>query len=181
MLLKDISSWVSAHRWPLYLAGILSTSIVAQGILVYFATRPSAPRPIADYYQKSLEWDADHAVVEASRQLGWTVVVDVPDVPHDSDMPRPVDVEIRDRQGGPVSGLVGDLVALRPADSRRNTRGRLVELPHEPGRYRTLVALSAPGAWRFNIDATRGDLRFVHESRVNVDDGDPARSASGVR
>jgi nitrogen fixation protein FixH len=165
---KDARAWISGHRWPLYLAGILLMSIVAQSTLVYFATRPSAPRPIADYYRKSMDWDADRAVVEASRQLGWVVTMDVPDLPHDADTPRPVDVTIRDREALPVTGLTGDLVVLRPADGRLNTRGRLVELPHEPGRYRTLVALPAPGLWEMNVDATRGDLRFVHQARVTV-------------
>jgi hypothetical protein len=165
---KDARAWISQHRWPLYLVGILVMSITAQSILVYFATRPTAPRPIADYYRKSMDWDADRAVVEASRQLAWVVTVDVPDLPHDADTPRPVDVAIRDRDGLPVTGLAGELVVIRPADGRLNTRARLVELPHLPGRYRTLVALPAPGLWEMNVDAARGDLRFVHQARITV-------------
>ena len=165
---KEIRAWISGHRWPLYLAGILLMSITAQSIMVYYATRPNAPRPIEDYYQKSMDWDADRAIVAASLQLGWVVSVDVPDLPHDADMPRPVDVVIRDREGQPVTGLAGDLVVIRPADGRLNTKGRLVELPHEPGRYRTLVALPAAGLWELNVDAARGDLRFVHQARVTL-------------
>ena len=108
---------VSEYRWPIYIGGLLTMSLVACGVLVFVATRADAPRPIDNYYEAAQSWDADAAVLDASRALGWTVTFDLPaDIPHVAGMPRPVDVTVVDRQGQPVAGLAGQLLANR-ADS----------------------------------------------------------------
>lgn len=166
---QSIGSFVSRYRWPLFIGGILLMSIAAQGIMVYFATRPSAPRPVADYYDRALEWDAEKAALDASAALGWTVAIDVPvGAQYVTGMPRPVDVRVVDPDGAPVRGLAGRLVAVRPADTRLNVEGTLTELPQEPGRYRALLRLDAVGLWELGIDARQGELRFVHRGRFTV-------------
>ena len=160
---------VSEYRWPIYLGSLLGMSVVACGILVWVATRPDAPRPIKGYYEAARAWDADEAVEEASRQLGWTVRYELPSgVPHFEGMPRPVDVRVTDRNGKPVSGLAGHLFAIRPSDTRLNQTGELVGMPHEAGSYRTLVRLDKPGTWELRIDARQEALRFVHAARLAV-------------
>jgi nitrogen fixation protein FixH len=160
---------ISEYRWPIYLGGLLTMSVVACGVLVWVATRPDTPRPIKGYYEAARAWDADEAVEQASRQLGWTVRYELPSgVPHFAGMPRPVDVRVADRDGKPVSGLTGRLLAIRPADTRLNQDGELVEMPQEPGTYRTLVRLDEPGAWDLRIDVKQGTLRFVHAARLAV-------------
>ena len=160
---------ISAYRWPIYLGGILAMSVVAQGVLVYVATRPDAPRPIQSYYQRSLEWDAEAATAAASGQLGWSVRYEVPtDAPHTPSMPRPVDVIVTAADGSPVGGLVGKLLAIRPADSRLSQSGALTEIPHLPGTYRTLIRLDEPGVWELRLDVARGASHFVHTERVTL-------------
>jgi nitrogen fixation protein FixH len=160
---------VSEYRWPIYIGGHLTMSVVACGVLVWFATRPDAPRPIKGYYQAAQAWDTSEAVLDASQRLGWTVGYTMPDdVPYLRGMPRPIDVKVLDRDGRPVSGLKGHLLAIRPADTRLNQHGELVEVPQQAGRYRTLVRVDEPGAWEFRIDAAQQALRFVHAARLNV-------------
>jgi nitrogen fixation protein FixH len=160
---------ISEYRWPIYLASLLGMTIVACGVLVWVATRPDSPRPIKGYYEAARAWDADEAVEEASRELGWTVRYDLPSgVPHFAGMPRPVDVRVADRQGKPVSGLSGRLFVIRPSDARLNQTGELVEMPQEAGSYRTLVRLDEPGTWELLIDTQQQALRFVHAARLIV-------------
>lgn len=160
---------MSDYRWPIYIGGHLTMSVVACGVLVWVATRPDSPRPIRNYYESARTWDADEAVVAASRNLGWTVRYELPaDVPHTAGMPRPVDVTVVDRDGSPVSDLAGRLLAIRPSNERLNQRGELVALPGHAGRYRTLVRVDEPGAWEFRLDATQQSLRFVHAARLSV-------------
>ena len=149
---------VSEYRWPIYLGGLLAMSVVACGVLVWVATRPDSPRPIKGYYEAARAWDADEAVEEASRQLGWTVRYELPSgVPHFAGMPRPVDVRVADRDGKPVSGLAGRLFAIRPSDTRLNqTRRRSSRCRRQAGSYRTLVRLDEPGTWELRIDTTAG-------------------------
>jgi len=160
---------MSEYRWPIYLASLLSMSVVASGVIVWVATRPDTPRPIKGYYEAAQAWDADEAVEQASRQLGWSVSYELPsDVPHVAGMPRPVDVRVADRDGKPVSGLAGRLFALRSSDTRLNQSGELVALPQTPGTYRTLVRMDAPGAWELRIDVRQEALRFVYAARLAI-------------
>jgi hypothetical protein len=172
---------VSEYRWPIYLGGLLAMSVVASGVLVFVATRPDSPRPIKGYYEAARAWDADEAVEDASRQLGWTVRYDLPSgVPHYAGMPRPVDVRVADRDGRPVPGLTGHLFAIRPSDTRLNQSGALVAIPQEPGSYRTLVLLDAPGTWELRIDTRQQALRFVHAARFTLPP-EPAGSEGAIR
>ena len=160
---------VSEYRWPIYLGSLLAMSVVASGVIVWVATRPDTPRPIKGYYEAAQAWDADEAVEEASRALGWSVRYELPaDVPHFAGMPRPVDVRVADRDGTPVAGLAGRLFAIRPSDTRLNQSGDLVALPQEAGRYRTLVRMDAPGEWELRVDVRQAALRFVHAARLTV-------------
>lgn len=165
------------YRWPLFLMSLLVMSVTAQGVLVYVATRPDVPRPVEGAYEQSKRWDADSALRAASRQLGWTVRFRVPaGEQYLAGMPRPVDVEVLGRDGEAVTDLSGQLIALRPSDQRLNRRGKLTELPHAPGNYRTLVAFEASGIWELNLDARRGGVRFVHGERIRID---PSGSKAG--
>jgi nitrogen fixation protein FixH len=156
-------------------------AIAAYAVLIYVATRPSAPRPIPHYYEDSQQWDADEAVKEASRQLGWTVSYDLPrGVPHVAGMPRPVDVRVVDTEGRGVAGLEGRLLVVRPSDQRRSQSVPLVELPHQPGRYRALAVVDQPGAWELRLDVKQETLHFVHAARVTVE-SDPASGAGEAR
>ncbi|MEZ5283679.1 MAG: FixH family protein [Vicinamibacterales bacterium] len=171
---------VSEYRWPIYIGGHLTMSVVACGVLVWVATRPDVPRPIEGYYQSAQSWDVDEAVEAASRDLGWTVHYDLPaDVPHYPGMPRPIDVTVADRDGHPVAGLAGALLAIRPSDGRLNQRGDLVAVPTASGSYRTLVRLDQPGAWELRLDARQGSMRFVHAARITVAADTPSRPGVG--
>jgi len=169
----NVLRFISANRWPAFLGGILLMSITAQGVLVHVATRPSSPRPIANYYERSLNWDADAAVLAASRELGWSVAIDVPaGDQYAVTARRPVDLVVRDREGEPVAGLSGRLISQPPAESRK-LESELTELPHDRGHYRTLAPLGKPGVWLLSIDAERGGTHFVHSQRVTVGGGEP--------
>ena len=166
---KSIPALLSAYRWPMIIVGLLSMSIIAQGVLVYVATRPDVPRPMKNFYELSLQWDADAAELAASRDLGWHVRFELPKgTPLASNMPRPIDVHVQDRDGAPIPDLTGRLLALRPSDDRRNQEGVLTALPHIPGTYRTLIRLNDPGIWEFRLDTQRQGLRFVYLERVTL-------------
>ena len=122
---------VSDYRWPIYIGGHLTMSVVACGVLVWVATRPDTPRPIQGYYESARAWDADEAVDDASRQLGWTVRYELPaDMPHYRGHAAAGGRHASSiATGSPVSGLAGRLFAIRPSDARLNQRGDLVALP----------------------------------------------------
>ncbi len=160
---------LSDYRWPIFIGGLLSMSVLSSGVLVWIATRPDSPRPIQGYYEAARAWDASEAEQDASRQLGWTVRYELPaNVPYLRGMPRPVDISVADRTGVPVADLTGRLLALRPSDSRLNQQGAFSAIPNQPGRYRTLVRLDESGEWEMRLDASQQALRFVHAARMQI-------------
>ena len=52
-VMRRLLRLVAGNRWPLYLSGLLAMAIAAYAVLIYVATRPSAPRPIPRYYEAS--------------------------------------------------------------------------------------------------------------------------------
>ncbi len=164
-----LKRFISIYRWPIILSSLILMSFIAQAVLVYVATRPDAPLPIKDHYERSLHWDQDNALKRASAELGWSVIFKIPEgVQYSAKLLRPVDVQVKDSTQHPVEGLNGRLIALRPANSRLNTQGELMELPHAPGHYRTLLRLPARGIWDLNLEAKRGEMRFLSSQRVEV-------------
>jgi nitrogen fixation protein FixH len=160
---------LSEYRWPIFVGGLLSMSVVSSGVLVWVATRPDAPRPMQGYFEAALAWDVTEAERIASQELGWTVRYELPsDVPSMRGMPRPVDVTVADRNGAPVVDLTGRLFAIRPSDTRLNQTGTLSAIPDQPGRYRTIVRLDEAGEWEMRLDANQQSLRFVHAARMQV-------------
>ena len=168
--MKKFLAFASAYRWPMIIVGFLLMSITANGILVYVATRPDVPQPISDYYDRALTWDADRAKLAASRELGWKVDITVPaGEQYALSERRPVDVSVHDSEGKPVTGLQGRIFAMRPANTNLNGFSPLTELPHAPGRYRSLARLNAPGLWEMSIDTYQGETPFIYTARVSVD------------
>ena len=116
-----------------------------------------------------MRWDADKAVLEQSRRLGWKVRVEVPlGEQYDLATRRPVDITVADRDGSPVTALEGRVLTLAPTREGEGGESALVELPHAPGRYRTLAPLTGPGLWDLTIDSARGDIRFIHRERIEL-------------
>ncbi len=164
-----LAPFIAAYRWPIYLGGLLTLSVTAHALLVFVATRPSTPAPLGDYYDRAERWEADQALLDASAALGWQVEIELPgDAPFALAARRPIDVAVRDAEA-PVTGLRGRLLVSRPDASQLSDAADLIELPHAPGHYRALVALSAAGLWQLTLDLRRGETRFVHQRRVELD------------
>jgi nitrogen fixation protein FixH len=169
-------SWISAHRWPLGVVGILLMTFSANAVLLFQATRPDAAAPIEDYYARSLRWDETLALRESSRALGWTAAWDLPAGPeYAPSMPRPVDLSLTDREGLPLRGIRGTLTALRPSDPSLTEQAQLTELPHAPGVYRCLLRFPVDGVWEIQADlsakGTEGGgtaTRWVATRRLQV-------------
>ena len=116
---------VSEYRWPIYLGGLLTMSIVACGILVWVATRPDSPRPI----QRLLRGGAGVGRRRGRRGGEPPARLDGPlrapgrrpALPgHAAPGRRP---RRRTATGTPVAGLAGRLFAIRPSDARLNQTG----------------------------------------------------------
>ena len=166
---EEVPSQVSEYRWPIYLGALLAMSVISSGVLVWVATRPDSPRPIKGYYEAARAWDADEAVEDASRQLGWTrplrVAVGHPPLRgHAAAGGRPR----RRPRWNPVSGLARPpvrhaAVGHAPQPERRSSsRSRSARAATGPSSSSTSQAPGNCGSTR-----RRTALRFVHAARVD--------------
>lgn len=162
-------TWISDHRWPIGITGVLLFSMGANAVLLYHATRPDAPRPMDGWYERSLTWDQELATREASRDLDWNATFAVPAGPeYASAMPRPIDLVLTGRDGAPVTGLTGTFTAHRPSDATLDNTGTVVELPHAPGTYRALVTFPVDGLWEVEARLASGALTWVGSQRLTL-------------
>lgn len=160
-----MSRWLARmqrNAWPIGIAVVVMAFVAIDGALVLTAFRDTAVAAEEGYYDKALAYDRSRVAVLRSSEAGWKAAVAVADTPLPG-MPRRVDVVIHDRLDQPVTGLVGTLTAVRPADARLSNSGALLEVPGEPGAYRLLLKVPVRGLWEFQLDARKGadDYRMI--------------------
>ncbi|MGE0556130.1 MAG: FixH family protein [Gemmatimonadales bacterium] len=129
--------------WPIALAGVLGLTVVANGVLVYQATRagPAATEP--DYYQRALDWDSTMAQARVNLELGWRVSGRLTGDGR-------VELAVSDRDGAPIAlaRIDGEGFALAGGDA-----------------YRLSLAPIGDG----NYEGRLGDRRAgLHEIRLTI-------------
>jgi hypothetical protein len=159
--------WVGRYRWPVGIVGIIAVFFVADGLLIATAFSARNVGPEEQYYERALQHDELRAAVQRAELRGLRVAIRVGSAPL-SKMPRPVDVEVTDRAGRPVSGLNGTLTAVRPSDVRLKNSAALVGVPNRPGQYRLLLRVPVSGLWLFELDARQGDEAYRVVLREDV-------------
>lgn len=153
--MKQLALRIRNHAWPIGIGMVVLSFVTLDGALIFTAFRDKATAPEDNYYEKAVQYDRLKTSTIRMNEAGWTAEVAVADVPLQG-MPRRVDLIVRDRIGGPVSGLQGTLTAVRPADARLSNSGAFVPVPGEEGRYRLLLKMPARGLWEFQLDARKG-------------------------
>jgi hypothetical protein len=153
---------IRRNAWPIGIVLVILAFVTLDAALIATAFRDSATAPEEQYYEKALQYDRLHASSLRSTEAGWSAGVSVAPVPLPA-MPRRVDVVVRDKQGQPVTGLLGTLTAVRPADARLSNSAALLEVPEEQGTYRLLLKVPARGLWEFQLDARKAgeDYRMI--------------------
>lgn len=158
---------IRENAWPIGIALVVLAFVTLDGALIFTAFRDKSWAPEDNYYERAVQYDRLKASTLRTSEAGWTAEVSVAEVPLPG-MPRRVDLVVRDRMGGPVSGLQGTLTAVRPADARLSNSGSLVAVPGEEGRYRLLLKVPARGLWEFQLDARKGSDAYRMVIRQDV-------------
>ena len=113
-------------------------------------------------YRASLAFNAQIAAARDQDARKWRVAAHVERSP---DGEARVQVDARDGNGAPVSGVVFSGRLARPIDKRADRAVALNE--RESGIFRGAVADVAPGQWDLIIEADRGGERlFLSRNRV---------------
>jgi nitrogen fixation protein FixH len=148
----------SADRVPFVIkgwhvaAGVSAFFAVVIGVDASFAVLAyrSHPGQVAVRpYEDGLVYNAELARMQAQQALGWSASAGA--------APGTVVVQMRDRQGAPLTGLKLTALLQRPATERGRVTVPLAETA--PGRYATAPA-TLTGTWDVHVEARR-DARMV--------------------
>lgn len=150
--------------WPIGIAVILGTTIVANLAVMRLASNDPAFAIEPDYYKKAVAFDSTIATERRSLDLGWTATSTF--APSDSAGQQTLTVTLADAQQAPVQGAAVTVVALANARANDLLSATLHEV--SPGRYQATLAARFAGQWEVRVDAVRGTEHFVASTRTDV-------------
>ncbi|MFN3168598.1 MAG: FixH family protein [Phycisphaeraceae bacterium] len=157
---------------PAVVLGLLGGHMVFILIAITLATGDRSFAVVPDYYNKAVDYDQRKAELAASEGLGWQVEFQ-PGVDVDAKGDRELVVVVRDRDGRAVTDAEVRVSCYHYA---RASEPVLMELTEWlPGQYAGAGRLSREGFWQFEVIATRGDQRFVSDTKQFVRKPEGAR------
>jgi hypothetical protein len=151
--------------WAWVPAGLLGSMLLGLGTLAYIAIDDPGFALEPNYYEKAVQWDRSLAEARESQELGFRL-----EPAHGlilgADGGIEVELELRDRQGRPVSGAELSLEAFPNAAAHKIHHSKLVEA--SPGTYRAELRDGASGLWELRCKVAYGTARFQQVLRLDV-------------
>jgi len=139
---------------PWALVGIFGVFLIANGTMLYFATRSWTGLETESAYEKGLAYNDTIAAAEAQASLGWQVAVETGLV---SEREAWVEVSLKDGDGHAIVAEQVWAHMVRPTHVGYDREAPLTAL--DAGRYRGVMELPLLGQW---------DLRVRVEHRGGV-------------
>ncbi len=151
-------------RWPIMIVGLLLGNAAFCAVTFYYATNDPSFAVEPDAYQQGLAWDQHVAAQRASDALGWACALNIGEL--DANGHRPLSVTLTDRHGAPLDELAVEAIVFHQA--RAANRMPLTFDHTAPGEYRATAPMQRDGWWRIELNAQRGDDRFITEIQKYV-------------
>ena len=152
----------AAWIWGAFILGLMAINLGVAGMAVYMAVGDPSFKPLPNYSQDAIDWQARKDQQTASDRLGWATTIER------SITPTGILVRIRDRSGQPVSGGTGTLSAYHFTRVAEHRRVDLVERQESPGEYFAPIDVTRDGRWQLSIELDRAENEhFIEESQQN--------------
>ncbi len=136
--------------WPGIVLALLGAQMLLMLVMVYMATSDRSFAVEPDYYKKALHWDESAAEGRSSRQLGWSVRIEVGDAA-DVLKRRDVTCTLLDAAGEPLSGATVEVIAFPHARGQERTLVKFAEIGG--GLYAASMPIPRSGLWEFRVTA----------------------------
>lgn len=149
--------------WPIAIAAILGTTVVANVWVLYIANRDPSFAIEKDYYQKALRWDDEVAQQARNTALGWRLSSTLTPLAADG---ATLTVQLTDSAGARVEGATVTVAALHNA--RAGTVLDATLAPAAGGAYAVRLPMHRSGEWELRFQAVRGDQRFTAVQRLDA-------------
>ena len=135
------SGWI-----PWAFVGIFAVFLVANGIMVYFASATWTGVETENAYERGLDYNRTLAAVRDQEALGWQVAVEVQSI---GQREARVEVALSDRDGRPVAARSVRARLNRPTHAGYDTKADLRDLG--AGQYSGKIAVPLPGQWDLQV------------------------------
>lgn len=161
-----VSTEVSGRRYRwipwMFVAG-LGLVVAVNSVLVYFATRQPVDVVGGSPYDDGLHYNKVIAERQREAAQGWHVAAG-----YFGGVARPgeVAVEVQDRAGKPIDGLVVKVKFARPIETMSSVEATLERT--RPGRYSADVVVPHAGQWDLEVDMSGDAGRFHSLRRIVV-------------
>ncbi len=150
--------------WKWMPAVLLGLTLVFAAWRVQLALGDPHFAAVEDYYQKSMDWDEQQRLRQASQDLHWAVVL-LPVRPRSEGVSE-VEFQVQDQNGQPVEGVQGSLRAFHNGYPSQAVECILQPIPG--GRLRAKITFHHFGLWRWQLNLEKGDARWIGDLREYV-------------
>jgi nitrogen fixation protein FixH len=169
MSAANVTARNSGAIWPAAIVGLLALNVAIVGITVYFAQSDPSAAIEPNYYEKAVKWDQTAAQRDASRRLGWNLVLEF-EAPASG--AGTVTARLTDRSGAALEGASVEMIAFHNA--RAGDRRVVRTEEHPGGEYRGGLSIERSGRWHLMVTARRGTEIFTTEFDQDVVVAEPA-------
>lgn len=151
-------------HWPLVIVlMLLAHASLMFGTIVYVGgKRDTYVDP--EYYAKSVDWDRQRAMKEASQEQGWTVTVNARAIAGDPTQ-RSVEVQLHDASGNAIEDAMVELVCYHPASLSERLGG---VMPFQDGLYTRSMPIERTGIWVAELTIQRRGVRALLTKDLDV-------------
>lgn len=150
--------------WVLTFIFMFCSIVVANGVLLYFATTNPRSLVAENYYDRGQDYE-QNMLKRMAKDPGWNMDLIAPNVVK-MDVPASFKFVLFDKQGKVVNPDAVTFYAYRPSDSRADFSLPMVKL--SAGNYQVDATFALKGVWDLIASVTRGDDEFNVALRVRV-------------
>jgi nitrogen fixation protein FixH len=134
--------------WVTIILAFFALDIAIAVIAIVMAAGDPSFRPMPDYGDRSVTWEAHHQDRVNSEKLGWSIEASVIEPDR-----KAIEFIVTDRDGNPVDRALGIASAYHLTRVAEQKHAEIVETV--PGRYVAEIDCQRPGLWKIDLRLTR--------------------------
>jgi nitrogen fixation protein FixH len=152
--------------YPYIFVGAFGVVLAVNLFFMFSAVHTFSGLSTEQAYDKGLKFNEEIAAAKRQQELGWKVGSEVRALEPSGTALHNAEIVVTflDRDGVPVTGLMGNVLFVRPTAEGYDTKIGLAE--QGQGRYVVSAALPLGGQWEMTVAAQRGDLSYQFVQRI---------------
>ena len=140
----------AARFWTLFIVGLMGINLGVAAIAIWMAAGDPSFRPMPEYGEHAIDWQARKNLQAQSDALNWKTSVER------SLTPQGIVIQMEDANGEPVVGCTGSIHAYHFTRANAHQKVNVSPVPDRPGLYLAPMDVSLDGRWQVTVELERG-------------------------